>query len=251
MNNPNNPSPIIPQSLARAGALCGFTTRPGGVSLPPFDSLNLGTGTTDRPESVRENYRILYDFLSVEEERVALMRQVHSGTVRVVDRGGISDDTDGLLTATPGVLLGVRVADCVPVLLYDPRREAAGAIHCGWRPIVSGILERALELMHSEWGSRPEDVLAALGPSAGPCCYEIGEDVAIRLAPGSVISRKGSRYADLHAEITLRLHSAGVKNDHIELIPHCTICNDALYFSHRRDGVLSGRMMGYILLKRS
>lgn len=248
MNNPNHPKPVIPHSLARAGVLCGFTTRRGGVSLPPFDSLNLGTRTADPGESVRENYRILYDYLAVPEERAALMRQVHSATVRVIERGGVYDDTDGLLTAAPGILLGVRVADCVPVLLHDPRRRVAGAIHCGWRPIVGGILERALELMRSEWNSRPEDLLAALGPSAGPCCYEIGEEVAVRLDPSSVLFRNGSRYADLRAEITLRLHSAGVKSDHIESIPHCTICNNALYFSHRRDGALSGRMMGYIML---
>jgi polyphenol oxidase len=246
----NNPNPIVPRSLARTGVICGFTTRSGGVSLSPFDSLNLGTGTPDRGESVGKNYRILYDSIPIREEQAALMRQVHSATVQVVERGGVSDDTDGLLTATPGVLLGVRVADCVPVLLYDPRRRAAGAIHCGWRPIVAGILENALQRMRSEWDSRPEEVLAALGPSAGPCCYEIGEEVAARLAPSSVLCRNGSRYADLHAEITLRLRSAGMKNEHIESIPHCTICNNALYFSHRRDGVLSGRMMGYILLKQ-
>jgi polyphenol oxidase len=249
MNNPNNPNPVIPRSLARAGVICGFTTRSGGASPSPFDSLNLGTGTTDSPEAVRENYHILYNFLSIREEQAALMHQVHSATVRVVERGGIYTGADGILTVTPGVLLGVRTADCVPVLLYDPRQHAAGAIHCGWRPIAGDILERALETMRSEWNSRPEDILAALGPSAGPCCYEIGEDVSARLAPSSVSYRNGRLYADLHAEIISRLRNAGMAKERIETIPHCTICNHALYFSHRRDGVLSGRMMGYIFLK--
>lgn len=249
MNNPNDPLPIIPRSLAQTGVMCGFTTRSGGVSLPPFDSLNLGTGTTDSPESVRENYQILYHFLSIREENAALMRQVHSATVRVVEQGGIYADTDGILTVTPGLLLGVRTADCVPVLMYDPYQRAVGAIHCGWRPIVDDILERALGMLRAEWNSRPEDIFVALGPSAGSCCYEIGDDVIERLAPSSVLNRNGRRYADLQGEITSRLRSAGVGKDHIEPIPHCTICNHALYFSHRRDGVLSGRMMGYIFLK--
>lgn len=245
----NNPTPIIPRSFPLGEVICGFTTRAGGVSPAPFDSLNLGTATADNPEAVRENHRILYDFLGIGNEQVTLMRQVHSGTVRVITRGGLYDATDGILTAEPELLLGVRIADCVPVLLHDSRRRVIGAVHCGWRSIVAGILENTQELMRHEWGCDPADLRAALGPSAGPCCYEIGEDVAAGLAPPSVLSRGGSLFADLHGEIILRLHSAGVKNDRIESIPDCTICNNALYFSHRRDGDSSGRMMGYILLK--
>ncbi|MHB9028879.1 MAG: peptidoglycan editing factor PgeF, partial [Candidatus Latescibacterota bacterium] len=241
--------PIIPRSLDTGQALCGFTTRQGGVSLPPFDSLNLGTRTSDRPDSIRENYRILYDYLGVTEDKIALMRQVHSAFVRVIDRGGAYDETDGLLTSTPGILLGVRVADCVPVLLHDPRKKAIGAVHCGWRPIASGILERTLERMACEWGAAPADVHAALGPSAGPCCYEVGPEVVERLHPSAVQTRNGRLYADLHTEIIERLLSSGLQRANIEPIRECTICTESLYFSHRRDSLNSGRMMGYIMLK--
>jgi YfiH family protein len=239
---------IIPRFPDSGQVICGFTTRLGGVSLPPFDSLNLGTRTSDPPDSVRENYRILYTHLGVREDRAALMCQVHSAFVRIVDRGGVYDETDSLLTSTPGVLLGVRVADCVPVLFYDSGKKVVGAIHCGWRPTVSGILEKTLERMALGWQTNPADVHAALGPSAGPCCYEVGSEVAAQLYSAAVQVRSGRLYADLHTEITGRLLSSGLRRENIISFPECTICNPSLYFSHRRNGLHSGRMMGYIML---
>ncbi len=141
------------------------------------------------------------------------------------------------------------MADCAPLLLLDPYSNAVGAIHCGWRPLVSGILENTLSLMKREWNTDPAEALFALGPSAGPCCYQVGEDVASRMKASSILRREGKLYGDLHAEIIHRLIEAGAKETNIESIPHCTICNKLLYFSYRRDGALSGRMMGYIMLR--
>lgn len=247
----NKPQPLRPAIFPPESIAAGFTTRFGGVSRPPFDSLNLGVQTADDPEAVRENYRILSTYLGVTGDRLALMGQVHGTRVRVVDRGGIYPETDCLLTAEPGVLLGVRAADCVPVLLHTPSAGIAGAVHCGWRPIAAGILERTLETIRSEWGVDPVGLLAALGPSAGRCCYEVGPDVAETFAPSSIDRRGGSLYADLHGEIMLRLRAAGVPEAQIESLPHCTVCDESLYYSHRRDGGRSGRMMGYIMMRRT
>ena len=246
----NSFHPLIPSLFPPEKIVAGFTTRQGGVSLPPFDSLNLGTRTADDPQSVCENYRILFTALGVRDEQTALMQQIHDTSIRVIDRGVVYPETDCLLTIEPCVLLGVRVADCVPVLFHDPRTGIVGAVHCGWRPITAGILERTLDIMRGEWHSAPVDILAALGPSAGPCCYEVGPEVAVKFAPSSVENRGGRFYADLRGEIRRRLRALGVHDSHIESLPGCTICNDALYFSHRRDGDRAGRMMGYIMMRR-
>ena len=246
----NSPHLLIPSLFPPDDIVAGFTTRLGGVSLPPFDSLNLGDRTADDPESVRENRRILFAALGVRGEQASLMGQIHGARIRTINRGGMYSDTDCLLAAEPDVLLGIRAADCVPVLLYDPRTMVVGAVHCGWRSIVSGILERTLETMRREWSSTPGDLLAALGPSAEPCCYEVGPETAERFAPSSIESRDGRLYTDLRGEVTRRLLDAGASTPRIEAFPNCTICAELLYFSHRRDGDRSGRMIGYIMMKR-
>jgi polyphenol oxidase len=243
-------SPIIPDIIPLTIALSGFTTRQGGVSKPPFYSLNFGLSSSDNPADVKENYSRLCSQLSVDAENTALMRQIHEAAVIRVSKGGIYDSIDGMVTDASGLLLGVRVADCAPALLLDPSSKAVGVVHCGWRSLVSGILENTLSLMKREWNTKPEEVIWALGPSAGPCCYKVGEEVASRMAPSSILSRKEGLYADLHAEITHRLLKAGTSITNIQSMRHCTICNKSLYYSHRRDGVLSGRMMGYIMLKK-
>ncbi|MDP2982133.1 MAG: peptidoglycan editing factor PgeF [Candidatus Latescibacter sp.] len=245
----NTLSPITPDIIPHQIALSGFTTRQGGVSRHPFDSLNLGLSASDDPAAVRENYSRLYRHLGIDGTNTALMRQIHDAAVIKVSKGGMYDAVDGLVTDTPGLLLGVKVADCAPVLLLDPFSRAAGVIHCGWRSLVSGILENTLSLMKLEWNTDPAEVIFTLGPSAGPCCYQVGEEVAARMAPSSIKNRNGKLYADLHEEIIHRLIYNGARRTNVESIPDCTICNNSLYFSHRRDGVNSGRMMGYIMLK--
>ena len=242
-------TPIVPALFPESAVACGFTTRRGGVSKPPYDSLNLGFNTPDELSAVRENHRILFRFLGVREANAAVMDQVHGSAVNVVTSGGISPATDGIVTSRPGIVLTIRIADCVPLLLYDPVRMAAAAVHCGWRPLAGGVIENVLETMTGVLGVVPGEVIAALGPSAGPCCYEIGGEVAGRLLPGSVVRRDGKIYADLRDEVRQRLVDSGLMLRSIETIPDCTICNESLYFSHRRDGVLSGRMMGYIMIR--
>jgi len=242
-------SPIVPAVMTGRRVTWGFTTRNGGVSRPPFDSLNLGLKSADDPDAVRENHARLYRFAGVEPENVADMGQVHGDTVRVADCGGTFPETDGLITATPGILLGVRTADCPPLLLFDPERRVAAAVHCGWRSITAGIAEKTVRLMRERCGSNTAAVAAAIGPAAGACCYEVGNDVAGLLDSSSVVERDGALHADLKNELRIRLLGAGLASDAIETVPDCTICAPDLFFSHRRDGDRSGRQMGFIMIR--
>lgn len=240
---------IVPRRITDRHVIRGFTTRLGGVSPAPFDSLNVGSRTGDDRANIIENRRIIYRCTGVDERNVALMSQVHGSSVRVARSGGVFEETDGLVTAETGIMLCIIVADCIPLLLYDPLTAVIGAIHCGWRSIVDGIAEKALDVMGDRFSTCPDTVIAAMGPSAGPCCYEVGDDVARLLHDGSVRHDNGRLFADLRAELCRRLVQAGVLPENIERFDDCTICNESRYFSHRRDGNNAGRMMGFIMLK--
>lgn len=245
----NDISPVVPAIFPAGRVLAGFTTRSGGISRPPFDSLNLGYNTPDDPAAVDENWQRLTGYLDVDPAHVALMGQVHGADVRRIEHGGEYPGIDAGITDVPGLLMCVKVADCVPLLLYDPVHHAAVAVHCGWRPLVTGIVERAVNAMSREFGSDPAHLLAATGPSAGPCCYEIGREVAGQLHPDAVIRRGNRLFGDLRAEIVLRLTAHGVPHTNIGNNSDCSIHMNSLYFSHRRDGSSAGRMAGYIMLR--
>lgn len=247
----NSINPIIPDIFPQDTIFSGFTTRQGGVSLPPYDSLNLGFKTSDKQVAVEENHRIPYVFLGIKYQDSAFMEQVHGSTVKVVVSGGTYQGTDGMVTAGSGILLCVKCADCIPLLLFDTEHMAIGVVHCGWKPVVSGIAEKTIEIMTENFGSRPEKIKAAAGPSAGPCCYEVRNDVAERLMQESVIRRSGRMFADLRHELYKRLLGCGLSENNMETINQCTICSERLFYSYRRDRNKSGRMLGYIMMKKS
>ena len=240
---------IFPEIFDTIGVVAGFTTRHGGVSDKPYDSLNFGYQSGDARSSVEQNHSILYASIEAESENVAFMNQVHSATVALVDSAGVSMETDGIVSTRPGLLLGVKCADCIPLLLADEGGNVVAAVHCGWRPLVAGIVERAIPMITALSGKPASKIHAAIGPAAGPCCYEIGPDVADRLHRESVIERDGSLYGDLRQELRLRLNKLGVFSDTIETVEQCTICNPDKYYSYRRDGAESGRMLGFIQSK--
>lgn len=173
------------------GVVHGFSTRKGGVSAPPWDSLNLRTGCGDAQTDLEENYRRFCGAVGADVERVVLARQVHETTVRPCtgdDAGkGLwrprDYDADGLVTGEAGLPLMVFSADCGVILLHDPVHGAVGAVHAGWRGCAGGILAKAVREMTARFGSRPGDLLAAIGPCIGPCCFETDGDVpaAMRL----------------------------------------------------------------------
>jgi hypothetical protein len=230
------------------GARVVFTTRRGGVSTGPYESLNLGRLTADRPEHVRRNRAVLKEQLGV---HLAYIRQVHGTAVRRVLAAPPEPtdavqlpECDGQATALPGVAPMVMTADCLPVAVVGP--GAVAMLHAGWRGLAGGILAEGVDALR-ELGADGA-LQAAIGPGAGPCCYEVGEEVHAAFADQGVDARHG-RNLDLKAIAREQLRRAGVAVVHdVEL---CTICADpTLLFSHRRDGGITGRQAGIAWLNR-
>ena len=240
---------LAADGIARAGgAVHGFSTRLGGVSTGIFASLDLGTTRGDEPEHVRENYRRFFAAIGADPARIAMANQIHGDTVRPVTAADIKKDlydpepyqVDGLVTDLPGVALVIFSADCLPILLYDPARHVAAAVHAGWRGTASGIAERAVEKM-AFYGCRPEDILAAIGPGISQCCFETHEDVpnamtaalGVQATPYLAPMENGKFRVDLKGLNALRLRRAGLLPEHIACSSECTACHPERYWSHR------------------
>ena len=207
----------------------GFSTRRGGVSTGPYASLNLGRRTGDDVERVDENRSIACSELDADAERLALNHQVHGNTVNRAEAGVRGEQGDGLWTSEPSLPILAFAADCVPVALVRTNGEpAAAVVHAGRIGVLGGALAAAARTL----GGGP--LAAAIGPAAGPCCYEVGEEVAgpYRDRYGHAIVRGGK--LDLWRAAEAELHEAGVQQVH--RFDLCTICNPDLFFSHRRDG---------------
>lgn len=235
--------------LERQGIPHGFTTRLGGVSEGIYASLNLAPHRGDDPQAVRENYRRVCQALDVGMDRLVFSTQVHGDTVRRVtpaDWGKGLDrptgyEADGLVTNVPGTTLAVFGADCLTILLYDPVKRVIGAVHAGWRGTALGIVGRAAEVMAEEYGCAPRDMLAALGPCIGRCCFEVGVEVpaAMEEALGEEVAPfvdslgNGKYKVDLKGINTLWLKRFGVLTTNIDTSADCTMCLPGKYWSHR------------------
>lgn len=239
-----------------------FTTRLGGVSQGHLQSLNIGTSRGDDPNNVLENYRRLGNSLGFDIHNLVLSRQTHSDIVHVVtekDRGaGLFapplSDCDALITNTPDIALVVFTADCTPILFWDTQTGAVGAAHAGWRGTVSGIAARVVEAMNREYGTKPENIRAAIGPNIGYCHFETDEDVpqAMRAAFGpeaeAWITSNGKKYfLDLKAINRLVLNRAGV--DAVEISDACTVCQCDRFWSHRVTKGLRGSQGAIIVCR--
>ena len=217
-----------------------FSTRLGGVSEGSFESLNLGRRTRDKSENVDENRRLLCASVGVEPERLALNRQVHGATVNRAEPGERTKDGDGLWTDEPGVPMLAFSADCLPIAVARVNGSPGLALlHAGRLGLLHGIVQAGASAL----GGR---LAAIVGPGIGPCCYEVGEDIlaAYRARFGPDVVR--GRNLDLWTAAERMLHEAGV--DAVERLDVCTACNADRFFSHRRDGALTGRQgaIGYV-----
>ena len=222
-----------------------FTTRYGGVSTGTQASLNLAHGRGDSMENVEKNLRILGNALDFDPERMVLTLQIHSDIVRVVTEADCNGfchrdypKCDALVTNTPGVTLLVFTADCTPLLLHDPVNGAVGAAHAGWRGTAQAIGARTVEAMVQNFGCKPEDIRAAIGPNIAQCHFETDADVPTAMieAFGSeveqYIEKRGEKYyLDLKAINAMVLRRAGVR--HIEISEDCTYCQSERFWSHR------------------
>ena len=273
--------------------LHGFSSRAGGVSdVYGPGSLNLGWTKTDDPKNVAENRRrFILEIAGGHATRLVTLRQTHTGVVRVLEAGDSPLETaegkavlrgDAVMTDVPGFLLGVQVADCVPVLVADPKRKAVAAFHAGWRGTLKRIVERGIGRMRLRYGSKPEDLVAVIGPSIGACCYSVGEDVKHEFEsqfaywkelfsevydsdpvkekyPLLFLTARAPGHSNIGPQIHLdlweanrrQLLDAGLKESKVTVIGECTACTrvkgGALkYFSHRGESGFAGRMIAAI-----
>ncbi len=240
-----------------------FSTRFGGVSEGVFSSLNLGVNRGDAPENVVENYRRFCAAVGMHEDRMVFSHQVHGTAVRVaapedIHIPGVPEpyDADGLVTAKRGLALVIFSADCIPVLLYDPVREAVGACHCGWRGTVMDMAGETVRTMCAQFGCEPQNIRAAIGPGIGRCCFETDDDVAnaVYAALGADAERfidgpeKGKYHIDLKNIDREFLIRAGVRAESIDVSDECTFCKSDKYWSHRATGGVRGSQCSAIML---
>jgi YfiH family protein len=255
--------------------LHGFSTRGGGISkVYGGSTLNLGWTKEDDPTSVAENRRRFLRAVCAERAASVLVgvRQVHSNIVRVVKKGeGALEgrlqteegkavlEGDGLITDVPGVLLGVGTADCIPVLVVDVTKKVVAAFHAGWRGTVARIVERGIAMMQEEYGSQAVDMVAAVGPGVGPCCYTVGAEVWSEF--GRQFRHADELFAHTEDAGKIRLSlweanrrqllDAGVTEARIAMMAECTACTrsqsgDLRYFSHRGEHGIAGRMLNVV-----
>ncbi len=248
------------ESFPRNSLIHGLFNRHGGHSRGPCASLNVGHSVGDDPEHVAANHRAIYSALQIEAGDVVNAQQVHGARVTIVaadDGGQTLKRTDALISDTPGLTLMMRVADCVPVFLYAARPPAVGLAHAGWRGTLKGIAARTAEAMASAFGYRPEELVVGLGPSIGPCCYEVGPEVVSRVRDAfgtgadellSSATGEGKAYLDLWRANALQLKEVGVEQ--VETAGICTCCRRDEFYSHRGEGGRTGRLAALIGLTR-
>ncbi len=241
-----------------------FTTRLGGVSEPPLASMNLGFGRGDKYENVISNYEAAGRGAGFPARRVVAFTQVHKNDVCIATSADAGEafspckrEFDAVITAETGLPIGTYHADCVPVFLLDTRLKVCGAAHAGWRGTALKTPAAAISAMVKNFGSRPSDILAAIGPSIGKCCFETDSDVRDAMmgsfgsAARDFITERGNKYnIDLAGLCALSLSERGISDENITMADECTSCNSDLYWSHRKTGGVRGAMMALIMLRR-
>jgi polyphenol oxidase len=243
----------------RLGAVMAFSLRTGGQSPAPFDSLNFSVSHGDSPENVRQNFANLGQRIGIDPEKVVTCRQVHGDRIHVVEsaRGEILQ-ADAIVTAEPNIFPAIKTADCLPILILDPVRKLAAAVHAGWRGTVLRITRKTVEFMGNTFRSDPSNLVIGIGPGIGPCCYEVDGAVLKPFRkdfpdPERFISvhnsdpnSKKSHHLDLLKANRSELIAMGVSEQNIHSADLCTACHPALFFSHRRDGAKSGRHIALV-----
>ena len=248
--------------MTKLGLIHGVTGRAGGVSAPPYDSLNLAYHVGDEPPHVTENRQRLCRHQGLPFERLTACQQTHGNRIQAVNeknagRGGNSHEgafpeTDGLMTNVPGIPLLICTADCVPVILYEPQVRAAAVLHSGWKGTAADIGGKGVRMMKEQYGAAPERMYAYIGTAITAPYFEIGETVAEQLAAaagseeGWLKRCGGAFYADLYAVNRRLLRRAGIPDEHIYTSVHSSYENR--YYSYRRDGGRTGRMAAFAMI---
>ena len=237
-----------------------FSTREGGVSGPPFDSLNLSFKAGDRETNVRENRELLTRTFGLSSHVLQTANQVHGDTVLTIDSSSPEDPSrtcgDAMVTNRPGIAIGVLTADCVPILLFDPNHEAVAVLHAGWKGTARDLSGKTVRTMMDRFDTDPQALLAVVGPSIGSCCYEVDHAVWVAFSRHhDRWSRWATQVSDerwmmslSRANIDLLVES-GIRPKNIAIFEICTCCQGDLFYSHRRDDGQTGRQIAFIMLK--
>ena len=259
--NQNGLQFLVCDPMEKIGFINAFSTRVGGVSPLPAESLSLGNFSQDERENVIENRRRFLEAIGATGRQLVTARQIHSADVRSIRDGqdAMAEPTecDALTANIDTALLAVQTADCLPVLLADRRTGAFAAVHAGWRGTLAGIVARTVERMQLSYDTTPVDLLVALGPAIGACCFEVGPEVIDQFKDrykytGQLVSKQkpdGKAHLDLNLANTRQLEDCGVNPENIFDCGLCTVCRNDLFFSYRFErGAQNpvGRLMGVI-----
>ena len=253
---------LEPTNLALCGvSRQGFTTRHEGVSRAPYNSLNLGANTLDSIHNVIGNRSIVARAFGATVDKLVTVTQTHGTDLLVIDTPNPDYshfqklECDGIVTNQPGIMIGVCVADCAPILLLDPVNKVAAALHAGWKGTTGHIARKGVEALVSVFGCDPNRILASIGPTIGHCCYEVDGVVRDAFNKGggcwgefAVETADGKWQLNLSLANAHQLIAAGIRPENIETAEMCVSCHPQLFFSYRRDKGETGRQMGFIML---
>ena len=232
--------------------LCAFSTRKGGISSGIFASQNMGNLQQGQVHKILLNRKNFYKRLNISENTVVLPGQIHSANCQIVKNPSAFPDTDSLVTNRPGIFLGVQTADCFPVFLYSRKDKVVASVHAGWKGVVDGIISNTISRMSQVFNVNISETYAVIGPGLQKECFEVRSDVYNRFPTDYLSTHRetSKKYLDLSGFIRSQLIEEGIKDARIYLSKECTKCEKEKYYSYRRDGINSGRMLGIIGLKR-
>ncbi len=251
---------LQPKNLP-ANLIAGFSTRNGGVSRPPYNSLNLGLGTADSPANVEGNRATLTRAFNLSPHQLLTVKQVHGDSILLIDESNpdlshfLSVEVDAIVTNQPGIMVGILTADCYPVIIWHASGKVAAVVHAGWRGAANGLIDKVVATLVKQFDCSTTELFAAIGPGIGEHSYEVDRPVrdAFRQGSGfwdeiSTETSLGHWKVNLALSCQLQLEKAGLKTQNIEVTKECTCCHPELFFSHRRDNGVTGRQISFIQL---
>lgn len=246
-------------------AVAAFSTRQGGLSPPPLDSLNFSVKQGDTPQNVQINLQLFAQYLHIGADHIVTCNQVHGDTIAIVKSLPFCPEkADALIAVGPGIFPGVKTADCLPILLLDPAQKISAAIHAGWRGTALRIARKVVRIMQREFNTDIGNLFAAMGPAIGACCYSVDRQVVdpikrnipnaesfiTQVKPNHDKNNGAQTYqCNLEGINRFELVSMGVDPQNIYSADQCTSCQPDLFFSHRRDGTASGRHLSVVGFK--
>lgn len=234
----------------------GFLCRTGGASKAPFYSLNFDMREGDDSESVERNKTIAGKLFGFDPARLLTVSQVHGNDILIIDKPVKNIDefsltsSDAIVTNQGNLAIGILTADCVPILLLDPVKKVIAAVHAGWKGTVKAVVKNAIDTMAKRFGSDKKTLLAAIGPSIGPCCYKVDEAVVKEFGIAEFIKREDTGLRlDLKKANVSQMLNAGLSESNISVENLCTSCRNDLFFSYRADNKKTGRQLNFIMIK--